>query len=621
MKPYILLLILILSIEASPTFRGTYSQPFSESESKIVTDLLNGQEFTSNIICICPLDHIDTLTRLHWGHNTQILLDYNDVSEDMIRKANNIYIADNKPSLYLLILPKLHKEQVLMDLIRTVRKVDQIGRIIIMYRKYVDFTDLPRAVYNTYMLTPHDNFDSRFAMFEVCKYCDQGENIIEQSNSWRSNIGFEKPVHLAKSFKGSFSGAQINVGLLYPFGSNAYIKGHGAEGNDILDGSVYRRWEHLAGMLHAKFKYIQARDGNLLSLIMRNGTFVGNMKDLHNGVVDIIGGNRMGTYVRYKASDFSTYTLRWDGARVITFEPDKGIQWYGVVQSFDSTVWLCLFISPPVVGIFLYLLRRFDRKPDREACIGDDLWDSMVIMAWESIQCLNVPTSICILLSFYMFAVLTVVSAYMGQMAGCLLAPKHLNPPINKFEQIWESDLKILSFGYITGRLHDYFREVPNFNENIIHLDVKQGEDPYDLAMRKFKDNPNKFVLFGTVSEYMNHINKYLPTAKLWKSGDSLGIKFVHLMFLPSYPEKEIVNRKLTLMHDMGIIPLLEHRFYYSGIFYARGLRAEWLKPIEKLKLVTLQELKLAFYFLLVSHFLAFLFFSMGFLWRKLPPL
>ena len=83
--------------------------------------------------------------------------------------------------------------------------------MVVIYPNHDSITDLPHGIYNVYFLVP-DAGVARYDMYEVCRFCNAGEDHVEWSNVWRYDGGFRKPVVLRESFHGSFNGAKLRMG-------------------------------------------------------------------------------------------------------------------------------------------------------------------------------------------------------------------------------------------------------------------------------------------------------------------------------------------------------------------------------------------------------------------------
>lgn len=591
-------------------------------ETKLVTDLVTEQNITTNIICISPHRHIDILTKLDWGNNTRIFIDYGTVNTDIIRKVQGIHIVDNKPLLYIIIPPILYMKDRLWDITSDIRSsVDQHGRIVVIHQKIVMF---PKDVYNIYMLFPiinSNNALTKYIMYEVCKYCDMGKDSIVLSNTWQVGSGFLRKLLLTPSFKGSFNSAVLKLGCTVWCPTSCKI-GQDTDGKDVWDGKGIRQYNMIANMAKAQMEYMEPEDGNEYSLVSRDGTAVGSLRDMYRGNVSLVGCGWRGTYNRYKASDFGAYHHVNPQEKIISMRPDKGIKWYGIVQSFSWLMWTCTVITCPVVGFTLYWLRRLESKPDKKACLLNDLWDSAVMFLWEGIIFhRNAPISTYLLLGSYSFSVLILIYSYMGDLAGCLVAQRYVSPPIDSFDQLWRSDFKLLSFGALVANYRNMFKHVDDIDKKIIKIEFKLGiEHPYYKMAQIFAADKDKYVLIGPEGAYNRGLNKHAPELlyKLYASKEGKAMTYMYIMYLPSFPEKEIINRNILHMHATYLMQMVHVRYVIESGEYGKLLvQIEWNKPKEKMKLATLKELKLAFFMIIFFSCFAFICFLFEIFWHR----
>ena len=189
-------------------------------EEKLVTDIVNAQKDSTNIVCISQQDTHPALTALDWGDNTYMLLDYDTVTKDVFKKLHSTYNLDNKAPLYLVILPSVYNEHRLVNITEEIRAAEPLTKIITICREEVIKEDIPQNIYNIYIFVPVAQ--GLVFVYDVCKYCDHGIDVIELSNVWTLKSGFRDPLKLVNSFKGSFNGAEIRFGCAQWFPA-AYI--------------------------------------------------------------------------------------------------------------------------------------------------------------------------------------------------------------------------------------------------------------------------------------------------------------------------------------------------------------------------------------------------------------
>ena len=78
------------------------------------------------------------------------------------------------------------------------------------------------------------------------------------------------------------------------------------------------------------------------------------------------------------------------------------------------------------------------------------------------------------------------------------------------------------------------------------------------------QESPDNYVfifIYGTLGNYINEFSKS-KYRKFHKSRESLPDTYASLWYLRSFPYKEYFNRKITLVHAMGIIKGIEPRFH-----------------------------------------------------------
>ena len=129
---------------------------------------------------------------------------------------------------------------------------------------------------------------------------------------------------------------------------------------------------------------------------------------------DIVGGDTIASYDVFQVADISAPVFYQSGANIVSIEPLKSLHWYALFQPFSLYVWVLILSTVPICGTALYIMRKFSRKRDKPASLGDAVWDIAVILCWECVRIPQPSIGIGILMSSYMLACLTLVAGYLG---------------------------------------------------------------------------------------------------------------------------------------------------------------------------------------------------------------
>ena len=226
-KLSVLLLLLTVGVSTHEVSKPGVGVMFGDKahELKLLADVITGQNITTNIVCISTPADASNISSLQLGIHSLTVLEYDNVlyyDQHVITDLARIHVHDNAAPLYILTPPDSRYVYDSVDTVDAIRTVDQTGRVVIIYPKHVDIDTFPQAIYNVYFLVP-DAAVERYGLYEVCRYCRAGEDMVELGNTWRYGAGFRRPLVLGDSFRGSFYGAMLRMGCA--FYSN-FVKRH-----------------------------------------------------------------------------------------------------------------------------------------------------------------------------------------------------------------------------------------------------------------------------------------------------------------------------------------------------------------------------------------------------------
>merc|ERR1712096_377092 len=91
--------------------------------------------------------------------------------------------------------------------------------------------------------------------------------------------------------------------------------------------------------------------------------------------------------------------------------------------------------------------------------VGNCMWMVTVILLWDSIQMKNPSRGVCVLLGAYMLMTCLLITYYFDSFTAIVTVPKYVKPPLDTLEQLWKSDMKVLSWGISRWRLRSTFRK------------------------------------------------------------------------------------------------------------------------------------------------------------------
>ena len=406
-----------------------------------------------------------------------------------------------------------------------------------------------QTLYDTYIFIPQLGNDSYY-LYEMCRFCDNGKDEILQLNEWNKEDKFKYDLNFPFSFKDNFYGAEIKMGI-DPYEEEFFVKSLNTSGEVIYDGYIYKYYLMLGTLLNCTWKFLS--DPYYFLSYETANDFVSEKID-----VDVIGGQYAPGFSGWLLVDYSSYGDFKQGEHIVSMAPSKALTWLTVFKPFDIYTWICLLISAPITGLTLYFLRKFSSVPNKKANLSDDIYDIVKILCWDSVKTSHPPCSVIIVLFVFMFITMVLITGYMGIYTAIITVPKFTHPPIDTFEQLWETDLKWLAASEFAV---DWYMEMYFANQSKIRERGKALLKPYDddpfLQMTKFFiSNPHDLVLF----EWKDSIDKYLEDGYINKtdfefhySKETFPDEYGSLILRKTCYFKDYLNRNVLNLYDHGI--------------------------------------------------------------------
>ena len=382
---------------------------------QLITDIINGNK-DENVIIIGHLDDLMDLSRLTSGMGNIIILQVAAITNRMTENLKALRINDNKSSFYIILPDIKNTDESVNELISNIRSINAEDKIAVVYDDPVDVKELyeDKNIYNIYLFIPNSPYmvkeddDALYKMFQICMFCNEGEDIIQLSNTWKVNSGFRRKIKFDKSFNGNFHGSHATMSIDENFPPNFFIASQNENGTKIYDGVTYKFYVAIADVLNMTWKFVPNRYGS-------GWSFSSYLRDLDDGYVDAIGSGWTSTYERYKeAGDMSTGERYYDGDCIISIEPQKNLRQNAIYRAFDIYIWILLLASIPAAGVVLYISRRRAQQPDEPANISQCLWEVVIIICWETVRIKEAPWSVILIFGAFMFMAFITISLYFG---------------------------------------------------------------------------------------------------------------------------------------------------------------------------------------------------------------
>ena len=482
---------------------------------------------------------MDGIVNMEKEFFTQTRLLPTDINLQTITEFDLIHLKDNKPSFFIIIIDFKNDRIIAKKMIKIIQKAYYRARISVIYSTDVNVVKLYRRarMYNIHLFTPYyDGYSFKFKMFDICQFCRNGFDSVDQVNTWNPRHGFRYEFKLEKSFKGNFHKKTIRMGL-YP----RAITQHGHRKN----------YEHLARMLNLKWKFVAPKDHHLFNpfSIM-----------LKNNKADLLGP---GWVMNIKQSkpwlDSSIPYTESDGFRIVSVKPRKGFDANALFTAFDGWSWALIIGTLPVCAAVLDLIRRVTRVPDRPANFWNSLWDLTTILCFDCVQIRNPPLPVIILVGSYMFAVYNLIPLYFGVYASLVVVQRYERPPIDSTMDFLKSNMTVV-FGS-NGRRNLLAGSLPGIDDTRIKLIPTETRNFLMHEMREVMKYPDDLVLITTKEKAMahlihdeNHI-KHVKTngREFYYSRDTIQNRYITFIYSRNSYMKEIINRKLALLQATGI--------------------------------------------------------------------
>ena len=488
----------------------------------------------------------------------------------------NVHSKDNKVPLYV-IIPNKYSEYYAGELQIQIKNFHpkSIGVIFsLIHLNYIENTWLFRRNSDIFGFDPADSAE-HYNVFAKQKYASEIDEFhIEKVNTWHPISGFKFPIQLPISFNDDFYYNEKIVIFTELNPANIWespdIQGETIEETcrKNYGGPLYEDLLMLSKMLKFNLlindEYEKSGQGHFdpnFRRIRLPDAASKDMTRLIKGEADIVGGETLASYEVFQYVDISASTFYQSGAKIVSVEPMKTLQWYAMFLPYKWHTWMGILGTVPIYGILLYIFRKFSKGPDKDASFGDALWDITAVICWDSAKIPQPPLCIIILLSSYMITMLLVVTDYLGSFTSFVVTPSYQREPIKTMDQFLKSDMKWVG-GRMTKYYLDYFTDDNTMEVKLVGIKADDAE--VKRALEKLLAFPEENVYFerqSLIEWSLCHDPIKLDGRKLFFSEENIGGYFAFLYFRKGWPYTEAFNRKILILQDMHIIQQNHHRF------------------------------------------------------------
>ena len=545
---------------------------------------------------------------------------------ETFERLSKLQTFDNKKSLFVIAIPRWRHSQANEEaVIELIRKYVPNSKVVMMYLGLLeDFTyngQSPRQYLHkfadTYMLFINFN-PFGFDMYMTCLHCEKESKCNgKYINSWSPYFGFKFPLKFPNGLEGNFHGDWIFFQvMLHP--ANMWIA---SEAVDLITGTgcIFEYagplWEDyliLSRMLNFTLVINEEKvpDGSCPYVLRFRGVTIPfpdspTIQAIANNEADIAGGGLTAYHDASNIAQISAASYYQTGANIVSIEPLKTkASWNALLLPYAGYSWFLILSTIPVCGSLLWILRKYLKNPDKTAMKSDCIWDVIMILLWGSAKVPNPPTGIWILLSFYMLATFIIINEYMGAVTSFMVKTNYVSPPIETTEQLWQTNLDWLG-GRMTDYYLNYFESIKEIKDRLVPLKLREASDEIDEAITTMLDHPEKYVYFEKKDVVEWDICQHsldLQGRNLYYSHQTIGDYNTYHYLAKNSIYTELFNRKIILLHDMGIIRHNHLRFLTLQKACHRTYE-------EDAGMVSLDHFKIGLVLLGIGYMVAFYFF------------
>ena len=325
------------------------------------------------------------------------------------------------------------------DLLTMIRKFSMKSYIVIvletseMFGTYKNYL-LMKEMFNIYLAVGNQDV---YILYELCAYCDNGKHQIKFYNSWKFKRGFLNSKKFQSSFKGSFNGANINIGIKFgaPF---AFPVGRSPKGNMVFGGSEFWLIETLASSLN--FNLVLKESVNKTACLHRSKNrfeVIGFCKMLLNNEVQMGG---FPTALPYNLNLFLEKTAIYytDHVYLISATPTFEKKWNTMLPSIEPYILLLILISYILVSIIIWLTHI--SQDDAEE-LSDVFLRAFAILCFESVRFRQLRVSKQLILGVWMICCTIVISLVISEITSVIAKPSISGKVINTLQDMEKHDV------------------------------------------------------------------------------------------------------------------------------------------------------------------------------------
>ena len=577
----------------------SYASPDHDKDS-IFKDIIKSQKFISNIIIISE-DQYNIPEGFVYAQ-----IQANKVNPNTIQLLHQGIVQANSKVLYI-IDGQLLKPAKVKELVVNIRKFSKHAPIM-LFSKLFEYS----GSYNLFFIIR--NTRHGYDVYEICAYCDGGNDELNKINSWANNAGFKYDLIFPKSFKGKLHGRDFIVTCI--LSSTIIFKiGKDSKGNQLYSGSEYVILSLTGQMMNFKIKLVYAPKSKFL-------VTAGMLKSVSSGKADLAAGGIGFGPGRDKFIEYSP-TIFAGKYKIVTDKPPKELRFFSFIQPFTWQIWVGLIVPIPIAALILCLVEKF-RVPqtlkDERKTYWFWLWEVSKLTLWDT-TAITMPSArmIC-LLGTFMMSIQILIVMYLGELTSFMKSEPYKWDPINTLNQLENSHLKWLTRNGTTIEALLSANPKMAAKKELITTQIPGRTALYKAYLGKMLEEPNTYAIV--------QVDKVFEAAIALLFADANGN---HMFFIGSetvverqnlfWLQKNAVYNKALIfnilkLQEMGIIQFLSTKHQDEFLKAARKYSRKQNRPLEPVadNVVKLKHMKGSFVALGFSYGFCLLVFAIEFI-------
>ena len=281
-----------------------------------------------------------------------------------------------------------------------------------------------------------------YLMDEICAYCAMNGHTIRYFNSWKYKRGFLQPLRYASSFKGSFFGADLKVGMRFTPLNIFPVPSH--DGKPTFAGKDCWILMAIAKYLNFKPVFSVPKDGT--ACFPTPFGYTGFCKMLLNKEVQLVGFPWLIDYQNYK--DFDPTAIYFQVSNcIVSANPPLDTAWGSMLFSVKPLVFGLLMASFVVVTLLLWIIPIVHPGLE-QISLNYSTFQSFAVLCLEGTRAKELKCSQQLVLGIWMLACFFVISIIFGEITSIVASPQASRQFINNI-----NDMREFNVSWITETL------------------------------------------------------------------------------------------------------------------------------------------------------------------------